>query len=1136
MNQKKRIRKQIHILQRMAAVCLIVLLTLFPCFSVQRGIGQAQAAELNIDLLVKKSMLSDVTFDFFQEPIGSGIFYWIKRGGGPLFCIQQHERQLLGGAASERDEAFADGTHFTRSQYELVSIVLQCCSQRQEENGTLEAGEYLAGQAAIWGILSEHWMGTAQLRTEMERLHEHVSAWNGITEEELVEQSKSMLDDICQAIEDYYEDSSRYVPAFASKYPDRAPTWQAQWQEDGSCRAVFELRERAEAVKEFEFQMPKGWSYVWEGDQIIFTCRQPEGGMISVTGTAPEESVLGKAMPIGLIRLVIPDLSSYQHMVSGVEITVPWSCYFKLFVPEPPEGTGSWYLPEVFYYRHQEDFAAVYGAQLMKTDGDTKEPLAGVTFQALELFDAGQLEDTVLDPSQFAIWDGWKARCSDDTTNEEGRLRHWDRKEYHYEKTYCGGHPEPVIEYEGYSETKRQQLKEEAWEAWEASVEACRSLCDYHTEDGIGMLLLEADRDMAYEQFIHLVYGYTFQETKEPEGYLPHGESPKDTKIERIFCTSVQAGGAVFLEEDKPQQSAKSVDRVRAKASLSDAARKEQDISGSFGNGGGQTASNSNAEASGQKEEAGNANEAEEAERTASLSDASSNVQAPKWPWQEKLVWLTSLIEPAAAEEVDLNAASCYQFEVENHKPEAPPEETVPEETSPKATPSVPSAPDETGGKDRRDPKPPVQIPIEDPPKLLPPQEPALRVGWIQARYTAEPVQDSEKRGKLRGEENDIRKSDGKNFFPKTGDTGTGMDTLFVVMLLAGGGAVWAIWKRASEKGESGRLKGMWFALGIIWLMMASLGAIEVRAEETEAQQEIIITMPIVPQNQEDASTVPGDGAVPPEDTYFDENGQEYALDFYRRTEHILPEVEETVSITRFYQGLEGISQIPQQLSFEEKDEESGRIGTGQLMRSDVQQTVQYWSDDFSVPLTFYDYGADQYVFQDTTVPGGMELQYILEHSDLLLQQIGCSGEQYEILEINWDGEAYVEQGLLCRNARADGRKLAADYQVAYSGIIRYPEAVVPEWEAVYRLVPEQKETEEAEEDTAGYMSESAERESQPVSVPEPPVSDAWQNRWKVIRTLAACTVSLAVLIPLAVYLTVWFRKKEKDSRKKERM
>ncbi|MDO4327878.1 MAG: hypothetical protein Q4C66_00885 [Lachnospiraceae bacterium] len=1118
-------------LRRLAAVCLIGLLVLSPCISRMQGSGQAQAAELTIDVLVKQSMLTDVTFDFFQEQVGSGIYYWMKKDGTPLFCVQQHMPQLLGGSASERSEAFEDGTHFTRSQYELVSIVLQCCRQKQEENGELAAGEYLAGQAAIWGILSKYWTGTDKLQTEMEILYEHVRDWNGMPSKELVEQSRIMEEVICQAMDDYYQDTSRYVPAFASKYPDKAPVWQAQWQEDGSCQAAFRLEDRAEAVKDFEFQLPEGWNYAWEEDQITFTCRQPESGSISVTGTAPEDSILGEAMPIGLIRLVIPERPIFQHMASGVEITTPWSCYFKLFVPEPPEGTGSWYLPQVSYYRHQEDFSAIYGVQLEKTDGDTKEPLAGVKFQALEYFDDSQLEGTVLDRTQFQTWDGWKAMCPEMVTNEAGRVSHWDRKEYHYEKSYCGGHPDPVVEYEGYSEKKRQQMEEEAWEAWEASVEDCSQRCDYHTVDGTGSQMAEADRDLAYEQFIHLTYGYTFKETEGLEGYLPHGESLKDTRIETVFGTSVQAGGEIIHGASLPQQSGRSISRVRASASSSDAPRK----TASARNTAGKAASSSDA-----------------AGKTASSSNTARKIR--KWTRQTNIVWLTSFVEPIRVEDVDLEGSTLYLFEVKNHKRETPPEDPTPEETPP--DPPSPDEPEGGGGKDRN--PPPETLPETSPPEVVL-EEPVSRVGWIQARYAAAPVIDGGKivkssdAGSKGGRNRPGSTGDGS--LPKTGECGPGAGMLLVMMLFAGGAAAGLIWKHSHL-----------FLLGILSLTLTAAGNLEVRAEvqaevraeeteetkvqeggreeeaivpeeETKVQQEILRIIPMKPQDLEAMPNHPEEESNTPEEVYVDENGRKYELDYYRQTEHILPELEEAVSTTRFYTNLEEISQIPQQISFEAEEEETGRTGTGQLRQTDVQMTARYWSDDFFVPLTFYDYGADQYLFQDFTVPGGTELQYFLEHPDRLLEQIGCSQEKYEILKIHWDGDSYMEQGIPCRNALAAGRKLVGDYQVEYSGMVRYPETAVPEWEALYRLIPELEEETKAQEDTNNdpefqeLETESAAPPDQ--SVPEP---EEEKNRWRMIRTLAACTISLAVLIPLILYLAAWFRKKRKDAEEKERM
>ena len=67
---------------------------------------------------------------------------------------------------SEDSEEFGSWKHFSDQQYELVSLVLQSCGQRRGESRELKPGEYLAGQAAVWGILTGYWESTDQLRSK----------------------------------------------------------------------------------------------------------------------------------------------------------------------------------------------------------------------------------------------------------------------------------------------------------------------------------------------------------------------------------------------------------------------------------------------------------------------------------------------------------------------------------------------------------------------------------------------------------------------------------------------------------------------------------------------------------------------------------------------------------------------------------------------------------------------------------------------------------------------------------------------------------------------------------------------------------------------------------------------------------
>lgn len=1130
--------KQIKRRTRIAALLLALVFLLSPVISLIQGSGQALAAIFKITLLEKGNLLTSTEFEFFGEAIDSPILYWMKEDGTPLFCIQQHRAMLEGIEGHEWNEEYGESKSLSEQKYELVSIVLQCCGMIKGEHHTLTPGEYIAGQASVWGITSWQYTGPDQLRSELERLQEYIGDWNGCPAEESKAQAAAKIEEILQAIEDYYGNSSSYIPEFASKYQEDAPIWPMEWEED-RCFVTFSLGEKAEEIKEFDYELPSGWSWEWEGDQITFQCEDPKEDVIAITGTAKEGSGLGSAYPIGLVYLVGSyRYSGLQTLAAYVEQNMAWQCYFKLSVPEKPEDPGSWELPEVRHYRHQEDFRALYGVELMKIDGDSEDALSGAEFQVMESFDSGQLEGTVLAPEQFETWSGFKARCPEGITSETGRLRHWDQKEYHYEKTYCGGHPDPEILYEGNSELLREKLEEEAWDAWEREVEACSEICDFHAVDGSGEGMLEAERDLAYQQFIHLLYGYTWKETKPPKGY----EALKEGLSEEIYVASQQAGGqtegritsaaasqytlhgieqtdaAVASRSDAeagpairlelfPQEGSIQADRPLLKEDASEAsvptASREATLP---------EASRSHASAAGSD----------------SLKDASPSAAEPEIREElqkrrrqgQKLIWLTSMV--ALRDQGMEEAPEFYQIVVKNYK-ETPPEETKPEETPPEETKPEETLPEETS------PPPEETLPVATPPSSgggrtsfsppstrivmdPPPLEAGLHNGWIKAGYAPPELINDE--GVPRGAGNRLA-------LPKTGDKGLGM--LPGIFLAAAAGMFAMLWlRRKKSHGQSRRVKDRHLLGGMLAVMIVSLaGGVDGYGAETEGEEAL-------PEQLVLYLAVEGETDLPSRE-YVDEEGREYMLDSCQQVEKVEPELREPAREILTYEGIERVEQIPDQVMVSRQKEEDGRRGSGELRQTGISQLASHWQDDFSASVVFYDYGSSQYALQGDFVPGEMELQYLLEHPDLILNEIGCDAEQYEILELAWDGDAYMDQDIPCRKAKARGRKLVWDYQVFYEGEIRYPERSFMEWEAVYQKVPETiiAEPEETKAQEEEVILEEA--------VPEAPAAPASKQTararlWQRIRTVAVFTVSLTILLPSLMYLAAFLWKKRRQA------
>lgn len=1171
MNNRKR-RKEWRKCRRgkgILAFLLVLLLSFSPCSLWLEGSIRAEAATFTITKLKKESIIQDGYFYFYGSLLLPEVFYWIKNDGSPLFCIQKKAHIVTDLYGGEVVEEYDESRYLSEEQYELISLVLQCCGMIQGEDAVLEPGTYLAGQAAVWGITSSNWRDSQYFRQEMETVHAHIEDWYDTPAEDILAQSQEAVDRICGAIDAYYGDESPYIPVFASKYEKKAPVWPVAKKADGSCEAVFMLEDKSEAIKEFVFTLPEGWSCEWQEDRVIFRCEQAQEGLVSIKGEAKPGTELDEAMPIGLVHIVGPaNFPHFQRLASEVECKAKWSCYFKLSV-SAPEDEGSWRLPQVNHYRHQETFTALYGAGIEKLDGDTMEPIAGVEFQPLAYFDECQLENTCLDKQQIETWKGWKEDCSPEITDQEGHLEHWDKREYFYEKTYCSGHPEPEITYEGSDESRREELREEAEKAWEEEVEECSRACDFHSIDGSGEMLLEEDRDLAYQQFIHLVYGYSFRETKPAPGYLPHGKHKDDEEIGQVFLTSVQAGGD-WQEEDQDGQQEEEQEEGQQEERQEGQKEEQQKVNLSQHRvetvraSQEEKASDSNAEhemyrdeyREEEDKEAGvekdGAEEQGKEEREEGKSERKKDEKRAKRALRqarEDFVWLTSFVDPLVQAVPD-KEVSCL-FTVKNYKEVPPPEETTPEETPPEETPPEETIPEETSPEETI---PEETLPEETPPETLPEEilppssgspgssgggghkrveimppgktsemppetseffmlteEPipqaVSRMGWIEAEYATPSILQKKK---------DLPGNGGfSGALPRTGDRGVG--GLVFLLICSGGGGILLFRARKRRKVAA-------LFLGVLLCIpwgKESRAELQERKNPPPMQDEEMTEGRIVRYFSAEEMLEDDEKAV-----ITDEDGQQYWLESCRLVSRILPEREEWVSEKVVYSAVESDKQIPERLWFQSKEEDTDRTGEGELLRTFVTASETYWDNRFQIPLRFCDYDAEVYRLQGMEVPKAEALAYLMEHQEGLLTAAGCSPTAYHLDGISWSGESYSVQGVTYRDALAYGKKKVSDCVVEYAGTLVYPEEEQEQWEAIYALPvaadpqPELRETEVM-----------AEEEEIPETAAEAEPAAPQENKnfsWIKLRTIAAYTVSLAVLLPVLGYLILLFSRKKR--------
>ena len=273
-------------------------------------------------------------------------------------------------------------------------------------------------------------------------------------------------------------------------------------------------------------------------------------------------------------------------------------------------------------YRHTEDWTSHYNVKLEKKDYETNKPLQGANFSLYERFDDKEEINQENDGnkelylgiketenkqwqsgylSSPVVWDNFR-KVLNTVTDNKGIIDKTVEKKYHYEKTFCNGHPAPEFEKvpePEYEEDENGNQKEEPSnqdkidEAKENNKKAAKDWITYYEEDikmeeerkGVHFHWLmdgvdegkireiaetggeegetpnagptkeasieesfknsncKEDCKGTYDKFINLKYSYTWIETKARDGYIRHDNHPDDVPIE-VITTNSSEGGA----------------------------------------------------------------------------------------------------------------------------------------------------------------------------------------------------------------------------------------------------------------------------------------------------------------------------------------------------------------------------------------------------------------------------------------------------------------------------------------------------------------------------------------------------------------------------------------------------------------
>ena len=132
----------------------------------------------------------------------------------------------------------------------------------------------------------------------------------------------------------------------------------------------------------------------------------------------------------------------------------------------------------------------------------------------------------------------------------------------------------------------------------------------------------------------------------------------------------------------------------------------------------------------------------------------------------------------------------------------------------------------------------------------------------------------------------------------------------------------------------------------------------------------------------------------------------------------------------------------------ETPDETISQTVTDDLTGEDINVTLyptntvteEIWTDDFQLPLTFYDYDAYTYYAGSELITADDNNIYYQGKENALLAAASLDPEDYIINYVVWNGPAYQGTDSLQRNAIAYGRRKITEYTVDYEGIAEFPQ------------------------------------------------------------------------------------------------
>ena len=174
---------------------------------------------------------------------------------------------------------------------------------------------------------------------------------------------------------------------------------------------------------------------------------------------------------------------------------------------------------------------------------------------------------------------------------------------------------------------------------------------------------------------------------------------------------------------------------------------------------------------------------------------------------------------------------------------------------------------------------------------------------------------------------------------------------------------------------------------------------------------------------------------------------------------------------------LEGRQEPPETARVTLTDEQTGQEYEREIPKLETEETSAQWTGGFQFLITVSGYDADVFQLGNVEIPKDAELS---SYGTEFLEYLGLPEECYRVENVEWSGETYEKEGILCRDARATGEKLVRNVEVRYGGQVKTPEVKGKQYIGLYEEIRREPESSQKEEESQGTEIETEKMETLP--------------------------------------------------------